>query len=547
MKKIAVLSTFTVALLLAQTTFAQVNSYPQPYGGASCVSLSRDLSYGTRSSDVSSLQSFLVTQNFPGGGNWMITGFFGKATTQAVKNFQQLQGLAMTGVADNATRQAITRITCGQGVFPQTYPHVSYPFNYNYNNGFNSYSNGSVALTSISQNTGSPGTSVTLYGIGFDQNNTVYFGSQALTGIGSPSGTSITFTIPSYASFYTGNQTVQIYVTNARGTSNPLTFTIALNQSQCGYQYGYSNNCYQYHAPTQNLQAPAITYLSPAQGAVGIAVTVYGTGFSPTGNTVHFGPGIIANLNSGDGQSVSFTIPSQLSGYGSQIVTLSTYQVSVTNASGYTTNTMPFTVTSLGQSVAPSITSVNGPTSLPVGFSGTWTISVNNASNSYLTTSVNWGDASNYAQPQPAVVGNTTLTFTHTYSTAGTKTITFTVTNGAGLSNIASATVNVTSSGVGSVMLSTLNPSAGPVGTTVTLYGSGFTQSNTINFGSGVIANVYSANGTSLSFAIPTYLSPYCAPSTACPMYMQVVTPGMYNVSVQNQNGTSNTLTFQVQ
>ncbi|MCR4325249.1 MAG: IPT/TIG domain-containing protein [Patescibacteria group bacterium] len=568
MNKILVSGLAALTLFGAAVSYAQTY-YPYTYTGSygTCVNLSRDLSYGSRASDVSQLQTFLVSQNFPGGGSWMITGYFGSATLAAVRNFQQVQGLPQTGVADSATRAAISRVSCGgqsytgqsSQYYTQNYPYLSYPYNYNYS--FNypySYGTGALALTSMSQNTGAPGQSITLYGTGFGQvGNTVNFGNQTLSGIPSQSGTSLTFTVPQYYS-YGYSQTVNITVTNARGTSNALTFTIMMPYGGYGcqgYQYGYFNsNCPQYQPPYSNIQAPVLTYLNPSQGGVGASVTVFGSGFTTSGNTVHFGNGIIANLSSIDGQSVSFTVPSTITGFGSQVVTMGAYQVYVTNSAGFSTNSMPFTVTSLGTSaIAPTITGINGPTTLQAGVQGTWTITVNNPSGTYLTTSVTWGDEGEYgyaaAQPQAAyVTGQTTLTFTHTYYSAGTRTVSFTVRNTSGQSNSATATVSVSSQSTqGPLTISSLTPTTGPVGTQITVYGSGFTYANTVLFGSGAITNVYSPNGTTLTFTVPQYLSPYCAPNMYCAQYVQQVTPGQYNVSVQNQNGTSGTLPFLVQ
>ncbi|MDZ4227570.1 MAG: IPT/TIG domain-containing protein [Patescibacteria group bacterium] len=572
MNKILVSGLAALTLFSAAAASLPVQAVAQtyyPYTGSygNCINLVGDLSYGSRASDVSRLQTFLVSQNFPGGGSWMITGYFGSATLAAVRSFQEMQGLSQTGVADSATRAAISRVSCGgqsyigqsSQYYTQNYPYLSYPYNYDYNLNYPySYGTGPIALTSMSQNTGSPGQSVTLYGNGFDTaGNTVNFGTQVLSGIPSRGGTSLTFIVPQYYS-YSYNQTVQITVTNARGTSNALSFTIMMPYGGYGcpsYQYGYPNtNCYQYQQPYNNIQAPVLTYLNPAQGGVGTSVTVFGSGFTTSGNTVHFGNGVIANLSSIDGQSVSFTVPSTLTGFGSQVVTLGTYQVYVTNSAGLSTNSMPFTVTSLGTSViAPTITSVNGPTTLQAGVQGTWTIKVNNPTGTYLTTSVTWGDEGEYgyaaAQPQTAYVQNqTTLTFTHTYYSAGTRTVSFTVSNASGQSNSSTATVSVSGQGLQDpVTVTSLAPTAGPVGAQVTVYGSGFTYANTVLFGSGAITNVYSPNGTTLTFTVPQYLSPYCAPNAFCAQYVQQVLPGQYDISVRNQNGTSGTLPFQVQ
>src|SRR3989338_10665024 len=62
--------------------------------------------------------------------------------------------------------------------------------------------------------------------------------------------------------------------------------------------------------------------------------------------------------------------------------------------------------------------------------------------------------------------------------------------------------------------ISSLQPTSGPIGTTVTITGSGFTSTgNTVNFGNGVIQkNVSSFDGKTVTFTIPSYISPYCPP-----------------------------------
>ena len=55
-----------------QSQYQSQTQYQQPYTGA-CVNLVSDLSYGSSGSQVSQLQTFLVSRNYPGGGTWMIT------------------------------------------------------------------------------------------------------------------------------------------------------------------------------------------------------------------------------------------------------------------------------------------------------------------------------------------------------------------------------------------------------------------------------------------------------------------------------------------
>lgn len=588
--KIIVSGVVAVSLFGASIASAQTYYSTPTYGtatGIGCVNLSSQLSFGSRGSQVSSLQSFLVAQNYPGGGSWMVTGYYGSATVAAVRNFQQAHGLPLTGAVDSSTLSALSS-GCGlpglggsgymynQGnssPFIQGYvgtPYNNYnPYAYttppytNYNN--NSYNNcgtypyyyscstygSSPVLTSLSVNSVAIGSSVIVYGTGLDPlNNTVYVGGTTIPNVPSNGGTSLAFTVPQNA-----NGSVSVSVGTSRGTSNSLTLSVLGN----GYPTPCTNNTYYnyaYNAPCAggNAGVPAISYLSPVLGGVGTSVTVFGSGFSSTGNTVHFGNGIISNLTSYDGFSVSFVVPSSLSGFGYQPIGLGTYNVSVTNNAGITSNTVPFSITSLGASGAPSVTNVSGPTSLGTGVSGTWSVTVQNPGNAFLSVSANWGDTGNgyvnMAAPQTtSVAGATTFTFTHTYFATGNYNITFNLGSGTGQTAISSATVYVSgSANSGSVVLSSLSPNSGSIGTQIMLTGSGFTGDNTVHFGAGGTMHLTSQSNTYLYYTIPSYLSPCdVTPSgNVCAQYLQQVTPGMYQIYVTNQNGTSQTLSFQV-
>ncbi len=390
MKKTFAASLVALVALGASVASAQSYYFPapsytygsasQPYSGA-CVNLASDLSYGSRGSQVSPLQTFLVSQNFPGGGSWMITGYFGNATLAAVRNFQQQQGLSVSGVVDAATRSAISRVSC----LGQSGPSL---YNYNYSR---------VVISSPS---------------------------------------------PTYSCGYSQQTPYSLYGGYIFGLPN---------QNPYGYGSSYSN------------------YYCPPSGA-------------------------------------------------------------------------------------PSISSVSGPTSLAVGVQGTWTITVNNPSNSYMTTSVNWGDTAVWntsAAPQTTYQqGTNTLTFTHTYYTAGTYTVVFTVGNTSGQTNTSSATVNVGSGSYGNVTLSSISPTSGYVGTQIVLRGNGFNQlDNTVRFGIGGTQHVPSQNGTVIHYTIPAYVSPcdLVSPGGICAQYLQQVLPGPIQVHVMNSSGTSNMLLFQVQ
>lgn len=76
-----------------------------------------------------------------------------------------------------------------------------------------------------------------------------------------------------------------------------------------------------------------------------------------------------------------------------------------------------------------SITGISGPNSLTVGQQGTWAVSATASAGSQLSYSVNWGDyGAGYAGISAAGIPFVqTSTFTHSYSSAGTYTVNFTV------------------------------------------------------------------------------------------------------------------------
>jgi Putative peptidoglycan binding domain/IPT/TIG domain len=91
----------------------------------------------------------------------------------------------------------------------------------------------------------------------------------------------------------------------------------------------------------------------------------------------------------------------------------------------------------------------------------------------------------------------------------------------------------------------TVHPEVGNIGSTITINGTGFTSSNSIKFGSHIIQNVNSVDGTSLSFNVPEYINP-CGTNTLCMAPAYKTTPGWYPVTVQNTKGISNSIEFAV-
>jgi peptidoglycan hydrolase-like protein with peptidoglycan-binding domain len=100
----------------------------------------------------------------------------------------------------------------------------------------------------------------------------------------------------------------------------------------------------------------------------------------------------------------------------------------------------------------PVVSGFSGPTSLTLNETGTWRISASDPENGNLSYSVIWGDewyANTGAQTSssaPSIVQSTT--FTHSYSNAGTYTVSVVVNDQAGNQARATATVQVTNANV---------------------------------------------------------------------------------------------------
>lgn len=105
---------------------------------------------------------------------------------------------------------------------------------------------------------------------------------------------------------------------------------------------------------TPTIAALGSIILSPSSGQVNEAITITGSGFTPTGNDVYFGAGIIKNLNSFNGGTmITFQLPGEAS---ATKIFPGTYNVYVSNANGQTA-TSTFVVGS-GASY-PLITSIS--------------------------------------------------------------------------------------------------------------------------------------------------------------------------------------------
>jgi len=182
----------------------------------SCTALSHNLRYGESDIDIMTLQNFLAQQRYFAH---VATGYFGPITFQSVIAFQAHYGIEQTGFVGPITRGEIQTLTCNAPIpTPTPLP---------------------VSITNINPDSATVGTTVTITGQGFTNDNTIFFAGGAISNIPSSSGTTINFTIPSaigpycppgtacpmYVRLITSG-TYSLYVTNSNGTSNTESITI---------------------------------------------------------------------------------------------------------------------------------------------------------------------------------------------------------------------------------------------------------------------------------------------------------------------------------
>lgn len=176
-------------------------------------------------------------------------------------------------------------------------------------------------VSSLNPTSGPIGTQVTITGTGFlSTGNTIRLNGASNWIYNLPSsGTSVTFTIPANypdGSPVSSGNTLYLSIQNANGTSNEKTFTVT--------------------ASTPVNTAPTISTITPTSVPlnVGSKVTITGSGFTATGNTIMFSrvSKWVTNLTS-NGTSITFTLPSYLSNGGS-IRVGDMLSLSVQNANG---------------------------------------------------------------------------------------------------------------------------------------------------------------------------------------------------------------------
>ncbi len=333
------------------------------------------------------------------------------------------------------------------------------------------YATGPI-VTSLSPVSGNAATLVTILGSGFTNASSISFGGTNATPV------TVTDSVITVSAPVRPLGTVNVTVTTPLGTS--LAHSLA--------QFTYTG-------------IPVITSLSPSTGTIGTTVTITGSGFVGATSVTFDGVSAVFTVVT-NGQIVA-TAPTNTPGSSNVRVTSPTGISDLNGAS-------IFTYTGLGN--LPVITSVSPAT----GTSGT-TVTIN-GSNLSGATSVSFGGT----LAVPVVVNSGQIVVTAPSRAPGTVILVVTTPNG---SSTSTAFTFAYTGATALPAITSISPTSGTAGTTVTINGTNFSGATLVSFG-----------GT---LAVPSFVS-----STQIVVTAPSRAPGVVTVIVTTPNGSSTSTAF---
>ncbi|MBP6860402.1 MAG: peptidoglycan-binding protein [Candidatus Pacebacteria bacterium] len=360
-----------------------------------CTELERTLYWGSRDrgteGEVTELQAFL---NASGYLSAEPSGFFGMSTYRAVRAFQADADIRATGFVGSQTREAIEDASCEDMNEDLAITSIDAP---------TTLALDAEGTWTVNVNT-DPDAGSLRYAVKWGDENMF----ARMAGMDEDVQTSATFT-HTYSS--EGTYTPEFTVTDEDG--NTVTKSAA--------SVVVSNDMD---------EAPVITAISKSEATIGTELTLTGTGFTED-SVVHLGSTEVDATFVSD-TSLTFVAPD---------IALGAYSVTVHDGDD-TSNAIDLKLIEKTKARV-SISGVDAPVSLSIDEEGTWTVHADtNAEN--LSYSVEWGDEGFMARMMDSTTVQTSSTFTHTYTDAGTYTPKFTVSDANGVSSSVSTTVVVT-------------------------------------------------------------------------------------------------------
>jgi hypothetical protein len=276
---------------------------------------------------------------------------------------------------------------------------------------------------------------------------------------------------------------------SALGGSSGSLYNQVINGAHYWLQMEWSNatsSCVQTYTAT----APAISGFSPTGGPVGSSVTINGSGL--TGATAVKFNGTAATFSIVSDSQITATVPAGAT----------TGPISVTTAAGTATSSGSFSVAVSAPTISSfSPASGSAGTSVTINGSGLTGATAVKFNGTAATFSVNSSTRITASVPAGATSGTISVT---TAGGTATSSSSFTVTN--------------------APLITGFSPTSGPVGTVVTITGSGFTGATSVKF-AGVAAAFSVVSSTQITVTVP---------SGAKSGAISVTTPGGTAVSSQS-------------
>lgn len=255
-----------------------------------------------------------------------------------------------------------------------------------------------------------------------------------------------------------------------------ITVSVSLDPNKANDQL-----CQEYTMGTAS-STPTVTNMSPVSGPVGTNITISGTNFATSGNTVEFSTGVFGNIISSTLTSVIVTVPATAVTGPVELITAGT----ALNCGTYTVTT-----TGGGSHTITSISPAAGPVGTEVTITGTGFNTTTTANTVTFSGGIN------------ATVKTATATSLVVDVPTGALSGIIAVTIAGGTKNSPTSFTAVSS---GTLFISDFNPKRGAIGQEVTIDGDLFNATatnNIVTFSNGRNATIVSATAKKLVVKVP--------------------------------------------
>jgi hypothetical protein len=347
-------------------------------------------------------------------------------------------------------------------------------------------------LTLLSPSSGPVGTAVTITGTNFG----ALQGSSSVTFSGITAGVTQWSNATLLVSVPTGATTGSVVVTVGSASSNSLTFTVGVGTIQGSVKNAGVGVVGASVAVLQNgiQKASAVTGSGGAYSIASLVPGTYDMEVTASGLGTQAISGIVAVAGSPTTKNFVLSSPGTISG-------------TITQSNGTTAISGATVNASVGYTIVGTATS-NGTGSYSIGTLSAGSYAVTASALGYDTTTKSGQAVTSGGNTTTNVSLASQATINYAYDEAGRlKSIVNSLNNGAIYGYDAAGNItSITTKPATTVTISELTPNAGPVGSTVNIYGSGFSStlsSDTVTFHTNVNATITSATPTQLVATVP--------------------------------------------